>query len=215
MSIFKIASWTSGSPESIESFIRHLPPIFKAANELRIAIGEHFTSADLDISVFDCGRTYDPSYMKDGYPIGIRAPEIIAGTTGIGLKKLMAERGANDTLQFQNVISAKIVLESTLREALEHAQTSGGLRKQKPAGNTDDGGCVNMKKLSSLAQLQSISCALYANSRVVEILSQRLVMESTTPLPLRLQIVVWQWVLDQTSQRKLQILCCFHGPICI
>ncbi|KAF8805146.1 hypothetical protein BYT27DRAFT_7339743 [Phlegmacium glaucopus] len=132
ISVLKIASWMPGSPDDQESFTHHLPPIFKAVSELRIAIGENFTSADLDACTHDCGTVYVPLYMEAAYGDSRqqqsddkRPPKIVAGTTGIGLKKLMAERGANDTLQFQNVISAKIVLESTLKEAVEPVQTSG------------------------------------------------------------------------------------------
>ncbi|KAF8801848.1 hypothetical protein BYT27DRAFT_7261625, partial [Phlegmacium glaucopus] len=128
----RIASWIPGSPNNQASFRHRLPPIFKAVNELRIAIGENFTSADLDVCTHDCGTGYVPSYMEDGYGDSRqqqsndkRPPEIVAGTTGIGLTKLMAERNANDALQWQSVISAKIVLESTLKEALEPVQTSG------------------------------------------------------------------------------------------
>ncbi|KAF8805137.1 hypothetical protein BYT27DRAFT_7192783 [Phlegmacium glaucopus] len=146
MSVLKIASWMPGSPDNQESFRHRLPPIFKAVNELRMAIGEKFTSADLDVCTHDCGTGYVPSYMEDGYGDSRqqqsndkRLPEIVAGTTGIGLMKFMVERGANDALRLESVISAKIVLESTLKEALEPAQTSGRRLKKpkKPVENTD------------------------------------------------------------------------------
>ena len=143
MSVLKVPARMPGSSESQESFLHRLPPIFKAVHELRTAIGEKFTSADLEVSVFDCDTPYQPTYMEDAYgdgrnPSGKRGPECVVGTTGIGLKKLMAERAVNDTLQWQNVISAKIVLESTLKEALEPVQTSSRLRrKKKPIENVD------------------------------------------------------------------------------
>ncbi|KAF8805145.1 hypothetical protein BYT27DRAFT_7213118 [Phlegmacium glaucopus] len=145
-SVLKIASWMPGSPHDQESFRHRLPPIFKAVNELRIAIGEKFTSADLDVCTHDCGTGYVPSYMEDGYGDSRqqqsndkRLPEIVAGTTGIGLTKLMVERGANDSLRLQSVIPAKIVLESTLKEALEPVRISGRRlrRTKKPVENTD------------------------------------------------------------------------------
>jgi len=134
-----------GSPKNQESFGHRLPPIFKAVDELRTAIGEKFTSADLEVSVFDCDVAYMPQFMEDAYgdgrqqqPNDKRAlPEAVVGTTGIGLKKVVADRGENDTPKFQNVISAKIVLESTLKEALEPVPSSGRLRKKKPVENTD------------------------------------------------------------------------------
>jgi len=144
-SVLMIAAWRASSQETEHSFQHRLPPIFKAVNELRMAMGENFTSADLDISVFDCDTPYDPSFMDDAYgdgrqPSGKRGPEAIVGTTGMGLKKLMAKRSSKDALQFQNVISAKIVLKLTLNEALEPVQPSAFrrlTRKKKPVENTD------------------------------------------------------------------------------
>ena len=121
----------SRSPANQESFTCRLPLIFKAVNELRTAIGENVTSADLDISVFDCDTKYDPSLMYDAHDDGVqptsstRAPEAIVGTTGIGLKKLIAEGSTKGAPQFQNVIYPKVVLRSTLKGALEPEQSSG------------------------------------------------------------------------------------------
>ena len=115
-----IASWTALSTDHEESYGQRLPSIFKAINELRMAIGEKFTSADLDISVFECDTTYDPAKMDDAYgrqSSAKRAPEAIVGTTGIGLGKVIAERTAKDVLQI--IIPAKIVLWSTLSEVRE------------------------------------------------------------------------------------------------
>jgi len=143
MSVLNTAAWTAATADQ-ENFLHRLPPIFKAVNELRIAIGEKFTSADLDISIFDCESSYQPSFMDDAYgdgrqPSDKRAPELIVGTTGIGLKKAIMERNAKDVLRFENVISAKIVLESTLNEALEPVQPSSRLkRKKKPVENMAD-----------------------------------------------------------------------------
>jgi hypothetical protein len=120
----KIASWATRS-ENVESYGNCFPSIFKAINEVRM-IGENFTSADLDIIVFECDKVYDPASMDDAYgddrqSRDKRAPEPIVGTTGIGLAKITAERSANlkDVLQFQILIPAKVVLTSTLNEALE------------------------------------------------------------------------------------------------
>ena len=141
MSILKVAAWAASSRENQESFLHRRPPIIKAVNELRTAIGEKFTSTHLDISIFECGRTYEPSYMEDAYedtkqPSGKRAPaKVIIGTTGIGLMRLMAEHRSKDArVRFQSVISAKIVLQSTLKEALEPVQSSGRLRKKEESG---------------------------------------------------------------------------------
>ena len=136
-----------------DSYGNRLPSIFKAINELRIAIGENFTSADLDISVFECDKLYDPANMEDAYgddrqSSGKRAPETIVGTTGIGLEKIIAERSAKDVLQVQTLIRPKIVLTSTLIEALEPIQPSRLKKKKKPVENAkgaDPEGCGGSK----------------------------------------------------------------------
>ena len=117
-SVLVTASWAARSPEAENSYGHRLPPILKAIYELRMAIGEKSTSPDLDIIVFECDKVYDPATMEDAYgdgrhSTGKRASEAIVGTTGIGLGKVM------DAFQFQTLIPAKIVLTSTMKEALK------------------------------------------------------------------------------------------------
>ena len=126
-----IASWAPDSPKNLKSYGNRLPSIFKSINELRLAIGEKITSADLDIFIFESDHIYDPAFMEDAYGDGRqssgikRAPEAIVGTTGIGLAKFMAERSAKDhASQFRSLIPAKIVLRSTLKEVLEPTQST-------------------------------------------------------------------------------------------
>jgi hypothetical protein len=138
-SILVIASWSPRSTENEESFGNRLPSIFKAMNELRTAMGENFTSADLEIFVLECDKIYNPVSMKDAYgdggqSSGDRATGAIVGTTGIGLEKIASQHNAKDTLQIQVLTPAKIVLWSTLNEALEPIQST---RKEKQVGNTD------------------------------------------------------------------------------
>ena len=109
-----------------------------------MAIGENFTSADLDIYAFGFGKMYDPTIMEDAYDDGRRssdkrAPEPIVGTTGIGLGKIMAESYTEEVLHVQNLIPAKIVLTSTMNEALEPIQPKRERKKisRKPVETTD------------------------------------------------------------------------------
>ena len=152
-----IASWKARSSENEESYGNRLPSIFKAINELRTAIGEKITSADLDIFIFECDKIYDPNLMEDAYgdgrqSSGKQAPEAIVGTTGIGLGQVMAERSAKDIIQMQSLIPAKIVLTSTMNEALEPIQPTRR-KKKKPVENTDgadqDGRNISNLKASS------------------------------------------------------------------
>ena len=51
-SILITASWAPHSTENKESYGNRLPSIFRAIHELRMAMGENFTSADLEIFVY-------------------------------------------------------------------------------------------------------------------------------------------------------------------
>lgn len=120
-SVLTIASWRRRSSESEDSFRDLLPSLFKAINQVRMVIGEKFTSADLDTRVFECNKIYNPGQMDDAYSdgrqsSGKRASEAIAGTTGIGLGKFISE--TKDVRQMQRLIRAKVVLWSTLNKAL-------------------------------------------------------------------------------------------------
>ena len=140
-----VASWTAQSSEHEDSYEQRLPSIFKAVNELHMGIGEKVTSADLDIFVFECDKIYDPATMDDAYSdgrqfSGKRAPEtMIVGTTGIGLGKIKVEVSAKDDLQLQTIIPAKIVLMSTLNEALEPIRSTTIKQKQKKPVEIMDG----------------------------------------------------------------------------
>jgi hypothetical protein len=134
----EIASWTSSEKSSSYGFCGYRLPfaLFKAINELRMAIGDKFASADLHIFVFECDQIYNPAIMEDVYgddrqSSGKRAPEAIVGTTGIGFAKVIeAECSVKDVPQLQTLIPAKIVLRSTLNDALEPKQFTT-LKKNK------------------------------------------------------------------------------------
>ena len=142
-----IASWTSLSFDHEDSYGDRLLSIFKTIIELRVAIGEKITSADLDIFAYECDKIYDPANMEDAYgdgrkSSGKRAPEAIVGTTGIGFRKVKAENrlhSAKDVLHFQTFICAEIVLMSTLNEALEPMRPTRFKLKKKKNGANQDG----------------------------------------------------------------------------
>ena len=140
-SVLMVASWAPLAPENEESYGNRLPSIFKAINELRVAMGEKLTSADLDIFVFECDKIYNPKFMEDAYSdgrqsSGKRASEAIVGTTDISLGKVVTEGGEED-LRIQTLIPAKIVLTSTMNEALEPVQPKRRKTTRKPVETTD------------------------------------------------------------------------------
>ncbi len=53
----------SSYPQS--EFEEKLKPLFKAILDLRIALGEHFTSSDILPNVISPGRRFDPQIMQD------------------------------------------------------------------------------------------------------------------------------------------------------
>ncbi|PPQ99363.1 hypothetical protein CVT26_014306 [Gymnopilus dilepis] len=142
-SVLWIAEWGSPNPKDQEvSFLQKLPPIFKAIQDVRVALGEKFTSADLEVNVVRATAKFESAWMEDAYGDGRQAggknakDEMVVGTTGIGLKKIIIdrERGlpAKGQEMFENVVPPKVVLESTLRESLDPPPpTSRKVKKKK------------------------------------------------------------------------------------
>ena len=120
--IFKIAEWSIGSGEKLIAFEQKLPAIFKAVEDLRLALGEKVTSIDLEISVARPGVPFDHRWMEDGYSYARKGNtkktiKSVAGTTGIGLKKVIPSPSGGE-VRFENVLSSKVVLVSTFQQAL-------------------------------------------------------------------------------------------------
>ena len=72
----------------------------------------------------------DDAYGDDRQSRANWAPEAIVGTIGVGLGKAIKEGSTKDVHPFQTLVPAKIMLISTLNEALEHMQ-------KKPVESTD------------------------------------------------------------------------------
>ena len=80
--------------------------------------------------------------MDDAYSDGLqssgkRTPETIVGTTSIGLGSIIVKRSAEDVLQLQTIIPAKILLNSTLNEGLEPIKSTTRIKKKKPVKIVD------------------------------------------------------------------------------
>ena len=118
--IFQIAEWSIGGQEKSIAFEQKLPAIFKAVEDLRLALGEKVTSIELEICVVSLDAPFDHRWMEDAYADGRKgntkkSGESVAGTTGIGLKKVIPSPSGKE--RFENVLSPKVVLVSTLQEA--------------------------------------------------------------------------------------------------
>lgn len=142
-----------------------------------MAIGEKIMSVDLDTIVFECDRTYDPANMDTAFSDGRQsssskqAPEVIVGTVGIGLGKLITERSRrrsakdseSDVLQFQTLIPAAIVLQSTLNKAL------GSIQK-KVVENIVDGANQDGRDYFQVRDIQvDVSLCFDENGRNVQV----------------------------------------------
>jgi len=118
--ILMAASWEVNSQDNVRSFEAKVEAIFKAVLDVRTAIGEKVTSADIEVNVVPPGSPFIKALMEDEYPDDRREgrPESVIATTGIGLWKV-APSGPNGALAYANVLSPKIVLESTLIAVFE------------------------------------------------------------------------------------------------
>ncbi|KDR69829.1 hypothetical protein GALMADRAFT_255647 [Galerina marginata CBS 339.88] len=141
-----IASWDSPpSPENQSAFEQKLVPIFKAVEDLRVALGEKFTSADLEVGTVRSGSKFEP-WMEDAYGDGRQSggkqasQDIVCGTTGLGLKQVIIDKGLNPPERFTPVLPPKVVLRSTIREALEPPEPSRPSKLKKRKNEAEDGG---------------------------------------------------------------------------
>lgn len=93
--------------------------IFKAVMGVREAIGEGFTSADVELVVVAPGTAFEARRMEDawgGYGEGAARNEVVAGTTGLGVRMV---KKSDDGEHSELVLQPKVVLESTMRSAVK------------------------------------------------------------------------------------------------
>jgi hypothetical protein len=119
--VLRIAEWKIGSQEDLIAFERKLLPIFKGVEDLRLALGEKVTSIDIEVNVVQPGVPFDHRCMQDGYGDLRRrnmktSDEVVAGTTGIGLKKVLPSPSGEE--RFDSILSPKVALISTLEDVL-------------------------------------------------------------------------------------------------
>jgi len=149
--ICKIAEWRVGSsrPHGSIEFEQRLPAIFKAVEDLRVALGEKVTSIDLEVNVARPGVAFDHRWMEEAYRYGStqnshEIVRLVAGTTGIGLKKVVPSPSGEEL--FENVLSPKVIIMSTLQEALRtpspapfRSNKMGRLRQGRVRGDQGQG----------------------------------------------------------------------------
>ena len=152
LSVLVIAGWSTREPEHQHQFERHLPPIFKAVQDLRRALGEDVTSMDMAVASIDPGHSFDPTYMEDGYwdpgassGSGKKTPERVSGTTGLGLHQTsMKQTSKGPVLHSEMVLFPKVALEGMVKEAMDPAPPPASrlrknLKKDGQRGALGDG----------------------------------------------------------------------------
>ena len=97
-----------------------------------MALGEKVTSIDLEVNVVSPGVLFEHRWMEDAYGDARqgnmkKSAEVVVGTTGIGLKKVV--HSSSGDVRFENVLAPKVVLVSTLNEALAPPPTTRSSKK--------------------------------------------------------------------------------------
>ena len=118
--ILALASWDIGSPEDRHTLEARLPAIFKVVLDVREAIGEKFTSADLEVSYVEPNTPFSNVYMEEAYAADSEGHEkdleIVIATVGMGVHKVVTMKEGRG---HEYVLGPKVVLESSLKAVLE------------------------------------------------------------------------------------------------
>ncbi|KAF9476861.1 hypothetical protein BDN70DRAFT_811569 [Pholiota conissans] len=139
--IMEIASWHVPADKR-SSFEQKLKPIFKAILDIRIALGEHFTSADIEIFCPAPGATFEPQNMEDalddgrgkGKDTGTGAGSFgaILGTAGLGLREVASRGTRSGSDEYRTVLAPKVIPQATLNEVLQPAPPKAKKSKSSP-----------------------------------------------------------------------------------
>ncbi len=115
-----MASWEIVSAEDKRTLEARLPAIFKVVLDVREAIGEKFTSADIEVSHVESHTPFNDIYMEETYAADSeghnKEPQVVIATVGMGVRKVVSQP---DGHRYEYVLSPKVVLESSLKAVLE------------------------------------------------------------------------------------------------
>jgi len=135
--ILMAASWEVTSEDNARSFEANFEAIFKAVLDVRTAIGEKVTSADIELNVVCPGSPFIKAMMEDVYSSNkpeVRFESVIA-TTGIGLWKVGPSNGPS---VYTVVLSPKIVLDSTLKSVPDPPPPPAARQKRTKTSKPDE-----------------------------------------------------------------------------
>ncbi|KAF5321821.1 hypothetical protein D9619_002185 [Psilocybe cf. subviscida] len=119
----QLAGWTLTNLELRQTLPEKMQPVFRAAEKLRRAMGEQFTSADIEIATVEWYTPFSAHEMEDDWGDSRNSSssvqEIVGGTTGLGLKRRVAHDGSDEIISYETILPPKVVFMSSLREIAE------------------------------------------------------------------------------------------------
>ncbi|KAJ2912170.1 hypothetical protein MD484_g8247, partial [Candolleomyces efflorescens] len=134
-SIMRIAGWATRSKEDVVQVEKRVDSLFKPILDLRKAMGD-LTSTDVALAKVQPGQIFNQSYMEDAYAdrstsskAKQSAPEQVINTCGLGLEEVIAKKQKRGGVQryARILFMPKVVLEQTIKEALEPVKGSKSL----------------------------------------------------------------------------------------
>ena len=134
-SIMRIAGWATRCKEDVAQVEKRVDSLFKPILDLRKAIGD-LTSTDVALAKVQPGQIFNQSYMEDAYADRSTSskakqstPEQVINTCGLGLEEVIAKRQKRGGVQryARILFMPKVVLEQTIKEALEPVKGSKSL----------------------------------------------------------------------------------------
>ncbi|KJA20500.1 hypothetical protein HYPSUDRAFT_815743 [Hypholoma sublateritium FD-334 SS-4] len=124
----------AASPDSIWAFEQKLQPIFKNVLDLRVALGEQYTSADITPFGFPPDTPFDAVWMEDalsdtrstgrGRRDAVKTAssnrvDTVAATCGIGLRQEIPPPARQASVEAKVTLRPKVILQSTLAELVQ------------------------------------------------------------------------------------------------
>jgi hypothetical protein len=147
LDILAFARWPAPNENEKNLIEEQFPPIFTAVHDLRKALGEDITSIDIEVATIVPGMAFDSAFMDNGWSALTKGStlEIVSGTTGLGLNKVIMKPSTESDSLLPNVdviYRPKVILESTVKGALvplsSRALKKGLLRRRAASGNGRD-----------------------------------------------------------------------------
>ncbi len=134
--LFQVACWDVSHPEHLIAFRRRLEAIFKVAQEIRLAIGQHIISEEFRVHIVRSDESFDSAYMEEEYgderERGVpdrKTSCVVIGTTAMGLGRVVFSQD-NHSRDLECVFPPKVVTDKGLIATLAASSRSPSPRKR-------------------------------------------------------------------------------------